>query len=67
MHSGVSDETVKARCQNSPYRCSECVHLTPCPEPKPMSIGPQAARNAGKVPMYDCGVPPPPKLAATRG
>ena len=32
-----------------------------------MSIGPQAARKAGKVPMYDCGVPAPPKLAATRG
>ena len=27
------------------------VHFTPCPEPKPMSTGPQAARNAGKVPM----------------
>ena len=32
-----------------------------------MSTGPHAPRNAGKVPMYDCGVPPPPKLAATRG
>ena len=30
-----------------------------------MSIGPQAPRNAGNVPMYDCGVPPPPKLAAS--
>ncbi len=32
-----------------------------------MSTGPHAARNAGNVPMYDCGVPAPPKLTATRG
>ena len=27
--SGVSGHTVNARCQSSPYRCSEWVHLTP--------------------------------------
>src|SRR5512137_948524 len=30
----MSADTVNARCQNSPNRCSECTHLTPCPEPK---------------------------------
>jgi hypothetical protein len=32
-----------------------------------MSMGPYAARKAGNVPMYACGVPAPPKDAATRG
>ena len=34
LHSGVSADTVNARCQYSPYRCSECTHFTPWPEPK---------------------------------
>ena len=32
-----------------------------------MSMGPHEDRKAGKVPMYWVGVPPPPKLTASRG
>jgi len=55
----------EAPCQNSPVECPSLA-IDALAGAKPCRPGPRGGGTHGNVPMYDCGVPAPPKLTGRR-